>query len=163
MLSVRFFFFHLLNMSCSHVEQQWFQTGQAWALPRLNSDQLCLLLTTYYTVLWTMGQTHLTVRTTHQSKAQRLGGGTGFFSTHKFTAHATRVICPDNLVALKPPLMWKNTRHSLRWQCSCAEEPGNEVKKGLHNLCMKKFMYKIFLMCYYTPAMIKSVMHIVSV
>jgi len=30
-----------------------------------------------------MGQSRPTVRTTDQSKARRLGGGTGFFSTHK--------------------------------------------------------------------------------
>ena len=30
----------------------------------------------------------------------RLGGGTGFFSTHKPTARAARVACPGNLAAL---------------------------------------------------------------
>ena len=40
-----------------------------------------------------------------QSKARRLGGGTGFFSTHKPTARAARVACPGNLAALKPPLL----------------------------------------------------------
>ena len=109
-----------------------------------------------------IGESCPTVRTTDQSKARWLGGGTGFFSTHKLTACTARIACPDNLAALKPPLMWKNTRHSPSWQCSCAEEPGNKAKKGLHHLCMKNLMYKIFWMCYYTLAMIKSVMHTLS-
>ena len=48
-----------------------------------------------------MGQSSPTVR---QSKARRVGGGAGFFSTHKPTACAARVACPGNLAALKPPL-----------------------------------------------------------
>ena len=47
-----------------------------------------------------MGQSHPTVRTTDQSKARRLEGGTEFFSTHKLTACAA---CPGNLAALKLP------------------------------------------------------------
>ena len=38
------------------------------------------------------------------TKARRLGGGTGFFSTHKPIARAACVTCPDYLAALKPPL-----------------------------------------------------------
>ena len=53
----------------------------------------------------TMGQSPPTVRTTDQSKVRRLGGGTGFFSTHKLKVHTVHVACPDNLAALKPPLM----------------------------------------------------------
>ena len=44
------------------------------------------------------------IRTTDQSKARWLGGGTRFFSTHKLTAHAMCVACPGNLAALKLPL-----------------------------------------------------------
>ena len=51
-----------------------------------------------------MGQSRPRVRTTDQSKARQLGGGTGFFSTHKPTAHAACVACLDNLAALKLPL-----------------------------------------------------------
>ena len=51
-----------------------------------------------------MEQSRPTVRTTDQSKAQRIGGGTGFFSTHKPTARAAHVAYPDNLAALKLPL-----------------------------------------------------------
>ena len=52
-----------------------------------------------------MGQSRSTVRTTDQSKAWQLGGGTGFFSTHKPTVRTARVACPGNLAALKPPLL----------------------------------------------------------
>ena len=52
-----------------------------------------------------MGQSCLTVRTTDQSKARQLGGGTGIFSTHKLTARTACVTCPGNLVALRPPLV----------------------------------------------------------
>ena len=55
-----------------------------------------------------MGQSPPTVKTTDQSKAQQLGGGTGFFSTHKPTVRAAHVACPGNLAALKLPL------HGLR-------------------------------------------------
>ena len=51
-----------------------------------------------------MGQSRSTVRTTDQSKAQQLGGGTGFFSTHKHTTRAALVACPGNLAVRKPPL-----------------------------------------------------------
>ena len=46
------------------------------------------------------------IRTTDQSKAQRLGGSlrTGFFSTHKLTTHAACLDCPGNLAAQKLPL-----------------------------------------------------------
>ena len=47
------------------------------------------------------GADDLTARTTEH---RRLGGGTGFFSTHKFTARAVRVACPGNPAAPKPPL-----------------------------------------------------------
>ena len=104
-----------------------------------------MLIAYNYIVLRDNGAEPSDIRITDQSKAWRLGGGTRFFSTHKLTACAARVTCLDNLAALKPPLMWKNTRHSPSWQCSCAEEPGNEAMKGLHNLCMKKLMYNIFL------------------
>ena len=51
-----------------------------------------------------MGQSPPTVKTTDQSKARWLGGGTKFFSTHKPTTCAVLVVCPGNLAALKPPL-----------------------------------------------------------
>ena len=61
-----------------------------------------------------MGQSHPIVRTTGQSKARRLGGGIEFFSTHELTVFATRVVCPGNLAALKPPLSvcTKNRTHA---------------------------------------------------
>ena len=51
-----------------------------------------------------MGQSRPTVRTTDQSKARRLGAGTGFFSTHELTVCTTRVVSLGNLAALKLPL-----------------------------------------------------------
>ena len=53
------------------------------------------VLIAYHTILSceTMGESRLTVRTTDQSKARRIGGGTRFFSTHKLTSHATCVAC----------------------------------------------------------------------
>ena len=65
--------------------------------------QLCLLLTTILSC-GTTGQSRPTVRTTDQSKARRLGGGTGFFSTHKLTTCTVWMAFLGNLGALKPPL-----------------------------------------------------------
>ena len=67
------------------------------------SCQLGLLLTTALSC-GMMGHSRPTVRTTDQSKARRLGGGTGFFSTHKLTTCTVWMAFLGNLGALKPPL-----------------------------------------------------------
>ena len=58
----------------------------------------------HYIVLRDDGAESFGSKDNRQSKARRLGGGTGFFSTHKPTARAARAACPGNLAALKPPL-----------------------------------------------------------
>ena len=82
-----------------HAHRQ-FQTR---ASPVIAWVKLCLLLTTILSC-GTMGQSPPTVKTTDQSKARWLGGGTGFFSTHNPTMCTARVACQGNLAALKPPL-----------------------------------------------------------
>ena len=131
------------NISGSRPRQAWNCPGKilvncAYCLPR--------------TILscGMMGQTRLTVRTTDQSKAQWLGGRTGFFSTHKLKAHVACVACPDNLAALKPPLMWKNTRHSPSWQCSCVEKPVLRLRKD-YTICVWKNSCIAFFGCVTIP------------
>ena len=58
----------------------------------------------HYVVLRDDGTEPSDIRTTDQSKARRLGGRTGFFSTHDLTEHAACVACLGNLVVLKLPL-----------------------------------------------------------
>ena len=58
----------------------------------------------HYIVLRDDGTEPSDIRTTDQSKARRLWERTGFFSTHKLTAHAGCVACLGNLAALKLPL-----------------------------------------------------------
>ena len=50
-----------------------------------------------------------------QSKARRLGGGTGFFCTHKPTVRAARVACLGNLAALKQPLLQSKRAKLLKF------------------------------------------------
>ena len=64
-----------------------------------------------------MGQSRPIVRTTDQSKARRLRGGTEFFSTHELTACTADVVCLGNLAALKLPLcMVTHTASPTSWR-----------------------------------------------
>ena len=54
----------------------------------------------HYIVLRDDGAESFDSKDNRQSKARSLGGGTGFFSTHKPTARAARAACPGNLAAL---------------------------------------------------------------
>ena len=79
-----------------------------------------------------MGQSRPTVRTTDQSKARRLGGGTDFFSTHGLTARAARVACLG-LAALKvtslvPRLLFTERENSL---VNCVYHFGSNILKSL--------------------------------
>ena len=60
-----------------------------------------------------MGKSRLRVRTT----SLRLGGGTGFFSTHKLTMRTACVACPGNLPG---PSWFCHFRHSLNHPFSLA-------------------------------------------
>ena len=60
---------------------------------------VCLLLTTILSC-GTMG-----AELSDSNGTTELGGGTGFFSTHKLTARITCISCPGYLAALKPPLV----------------------------------------------------------
>ena len=98
-----------------------FQTRASPGIARVKFWSI-VLIAYHYIVLRDDGAESSDSKDNRQSKARRLGGGTGFFSTHKPTARAARVACPGNLAALKPPLL----SHACR--SSCNDNP--QLKKS---------------------------------
>ena len=72
-----------------------------------------MLIAYHYIVLRDDGAESSDSKDNRQSKVRRLGGGTGFFSTHKPTARAARVACPGNLAALKTATAPKQERKTF--------------------------------------------------
>ena len=98
-------------------EHRQFQTWASLGIALVN----CAYCLPLYCLVGAMGQSRPRVRTTDQSKAQWLGGGTGFFSTHKPTARAAPVACPVNLAAVKPPLPMSISKYFHSYACWIAK------------------------------------------
>ena len=90
-------------------------------------------------MLWQAPPVRLLTSNSDQSKAWRLGGGTGLFSTHKLTVRAARVACSGNMTAL-----------NCHWLHETATEAGGGVapvcQSGLQSLKSFHFNYLLQLM-----------------
>ena len=90
-------------------------------------------------MLWQAPPVRLLTSNSDQSKAWRLGGGTGLFSTHKLTVRAVRVACSGNMTAL-----------NCHWLHETATEAGGGVapvcQSGLQSLKSFHFNYLLQLM-----------------